>query len=113
MEGTVAPNIDDVLNLDYSQTQSSISNRTVSFQSTIDDINETRSLNLIDSNHLTNQLIRIINQAQESYQGGNLEMTLRKLDHFEDTISRKRGKDILETAYQILFYDADYLKKTI
>jgi len=111
LEGAVAPNIDDVLNLYYSQTQSSLANRVVTFQSIIDDINELRSLNLIDSDHLTNQLIRVINQAQENYQDGKLEMTLKKLDHFEDIINRKRGKEILETAYQILFYDVDYLKK--
>lgn len=113
LEGTVAPNIDDVLDLHYSQTQSSLTNRSVSFQSTIDDINETRSLNLIDSDHLANHLIRIINQAQEHHEKGNIDLALKKLDHFEDTINRKRGKEILETAYQILFYDADYLKKTI
>ena len=113
IEKNIEPNEQGVFNLNYSQTRPSLVDKDVSFQSIIDDINELRSLNLIDSNHLTNQLIRVINQTQENYQDGNLEMTLKKLDHFEDIINRKRGKEILETAYQILFYDVDYLKKTI
>lgn len=111
LEGTVGPDASVSYQTQYSQTlPSSIVNISEIFQNLIDDINQARNLNQIDSDHLASHLIRIVDQALGYYQDGRVNLSLKKLDRFEDTLNRHRGDEIAEEAYQILLSDVTYLK---
>lgn len=110
-EGIVIPNTDNSFILTYSQTQPSVISKTVSFQSTIDDVDELYKLNLITKKNLASNLVRRIEQAQKNILRGNTKLSLQKLDQFIDLLQREQGRRVTQRAYQILFYDADSLKK--
>lgn len=108
--GFVESNQDDFFDITYSQADNSSAINIVTFQSTIDDINQAQSDGLITKDSLASNLIRTIQRAEDNVLDGRLSLALRRLDHFEDTINRNRGDEITEEAYQILLDDVTFLK---
>lgn len=108
--GHVGPNQDDFFDINYSQTDNANALNIVTFQSTIDDINQAKSDNLITRDILASFLILSIREAENNVLDGNLRFSLKRLEHFKNTIRRNRGNMILEPAYQTLLNDVTYLK---
>lgn len=109
LTGTVSPITSDSYQIQYSQTSPSVINVVITFQSTIDDINQARNDNLITRDSLASNLIRIIEKAEDNVLDGRLVLALRRLEQFERTINRNRGDEITEKAYQVLHNDVSYL----
>ena len=113
--GIISSNNDETIEVDYSQENSnnSGSKKIVTFQTLIDDIKESQSLNLINKG-LSSSLIALLRNAEKNYQRGMKNIVFIELNIFEKLINQTRGKfngKILdENAYQILLYDVEYLK---
>ncbi|MDP3987944.1 MAG: C39 family peptidase [Candidatus Levybacteria bacterium] len=110
--GMVGPKTFDSFDTNFNQDDQSKSDayKIITFQSTIDDINEARSLNLITNKFLPKILIRIIKTAQKDAIKGRRFAALLDLKGFEIAIKETKGKGIKEKAYQILLTDVAYLK---
>ncbi|PIP74303.1 MAG: hypothetical protein CO135_02535 [Candidatus Levybacteria bacterium CG_4_9_14_3_um_filter_35_16] len=109
IKGVISSNNDEIIEISYSQNNTSEIKRFVSFQSLIDDINEAKNLKFIKNNGVYNSLLtkvvisQIVNQINKNVSKNFLNSLLNELN-------AQRGKHITEDAYQILFYDASYLK---
>jgi streptogramin lyase len=112
-EGVVLPNEENSFSVSYSQSQPAEVVKVVTFQSTIKDINELFTLNLITQKSVTNSLIRNIEQAQKASLAGDVQKVIQNLNQFEDVLLRERARKINERAYQILWADAENLKKSL
>ena len=118
-EGIISPNTDDVLNLNYSQTQVSDADRIVTFQSTLDDIQQLKELSLIKDKKLVAKLIRFVEKAQKEASKNKIKQTLKTLNELKELLNEEREDDedenndsgLDKTAYKILLYDVDSLIK--
>lgn len=110
-EAIVAPNENGVFIINYSQSQPSQVNKEVTFESTINDVNDLYTLNLITQKSAANNLIRNIEQAENASISRDMRKVLQNLDQFIAILDRARGGKIIERAYQILFLDVNVLKK--
>lgn len=112
LEGIVNSTASDSYQVQYSQTQSSTPIRTITFQSTIDDINEQTELGNI-KRLISKGLIVLIKTAEKSVIAGKNKVAIVTLTAFEKSIKELRGKGISEGAYQILLEDVKALKSQI
>jgi hypothetical protein len=97
------------INFDQQNFSNSKNTKIVTFQSLIDDINEAKTLKLINNNGVYDSLLakaaisQIINLI-------NKNTSLNILNSLLNELNAQRGKHITENAYQILLYDVNYLK---
>ncbi len=123
-EGIISPNTDDVLNLNYSQTQVSDADRAVTFQSTLDDIQQLEDLSLIADKKLADKLTKLIEKAQKEASKNKIKQALKFLNDFEELLNEEHDENeedddededsdsgLDKIAYKILLYDVDFLKK--
>ncbi len=112
--GTVGPNTNDTFTISFNQQNASASaaKRIVTFQNLLDDINENKNLQQINGNVAT-ALVAIANTAKDSYDKGNKSIAKIKLNAFEGLLYVFRSRGISETAFQILLYDAEFLKAAL
>lgn len=111
IRGVISSNNDEIIEIDYSQSQTSEIKRTVSFQSLINDINEAKNLNLIKP-WIANNLIKLTKSSQKNYDKGRKKIAVIELNVFENIIKSIRKTPLIkEDAYQILLYDVRYLKR--
>lgn len=111
IRGVISSNNDEIIEIDYSQSQTSEIKRTVSFQSLINDINEAKNLNLIKP-WVANNLIKLTKSSQKNYDKGRKKIAVIELNVFENIIKSIRKTPLIkEDAYQILLYDVRYLKR--
>ena len=97
------------IRFDPENSNNSILEKIVTFQSTIKDIREGQSLKLINK-AVANNLISIITNAEKDYKKGKKNLVLLRLKSFEILLDSTRRIGVNEEAYQILFYDVSYLK---
>ena len=113
LEGIVGNQNKDIVQVSYSQTEPTISQKVVTFQSTIDDIQELRLLNLIADEDISDELIKLIEKAEKETLKDKNKQTLKILNEFEAILNEENDdeeNDLHQTAYEILIYDANYLK---
>ncbi|MCL5432978.1 MAG: C39 family peptidase [Patescibacteria group bacterium] len=110
-KGILDPAGQDIININLDKNDSSNSSikKIVTFQSTINDVNRLRKLNLILNNAISKNLINLIKNAEKDFTKRKKTALLR-LNAFEFLINSLRGIIIKEEAYQILDYDIKYLK---
>jgi len=111
----VTGGVSDILTLkfDKDKLEDSETQKFVTFQSTIADINELQKLKLIRSKDVAKELIDILKSAEKSAIKGNKKIALAKLKIFEILLNKTRGMIIKENAYQILLYDLNFLKESL
>lgn len=111
-QGTVGQSSQDTSTINFNSENASSTSilRAVSFQNAIDDVNESKTLNLLKG---AGGLLADLRNAQKAFQSGDAATEQTKLNQFLDHINQQRGKNIDENAYQILLYDADYLKNNL
>lgn len=87
--------------------------RTVTFQSTIDDIIALRNLTQIKKEKLKTDLIKLVQKAEGIVNAAKFKKNelKQKFNDFEKNLKKNRGKDMTEDAYQILLYDLQFLRK--
>lgn len=108
--GLIGPGKTDSFTVSFDKQNSNNSSNTkiVTFQSLIDDINEAKILKLINNNGVYNSLLakttisQIINLI-------NKNTSVNILNAMLNEVNAQREKGISQDAYQILFYDIDYL----
>lgn len=112
IRGIIRRNKDEIITINYSQDKASEINKIVTPQSLIDDLNDLKNLNLINNDGIYNSLLakvaifQTINSINKNTSKNILNALLNELD-------AQRGRNITEDAYQILFYDANYLKNNL
>lgn len=128
-EGIVSPNTDDTLNLNYSQTQVSDADKAVTFQSTLDDIQQLEDISQITDKKLADKLIKLIEKARKEAPKNKIKQLLKFLNQFEELLNEENDENeeddekedgdededsdsgLDQTAYRILLYDVYSLKK--
>ncbi|MDO8658647.1 MAG: C39 family peptidase [Candidatus Levybacteria bacterium] len=110
-DGITGPNNSEIIliNFDKQNSGSSRIKRTVTFQTTLDDIKELYALGLIHP-AISGNLNSIIKNSKSFFEKGKKKQSLLLLNAFENLIKATRNKGLDEKAYQILLYDIQYLK---
>lgn len=82
------------------------------FQSIIDDITILETSKDIKKIKMKNDLILLIQKAEELTKAKKIknDELKQKFNNFIEDIKHQKGKEITETAYQVLIYDISYLK---
>lgn len=110
IRGVISSNNDEIIEIDYSQNQTSEIKRFVSFQTLINDINEAKNLKLIKP-WIADSLIKLAKRSQKNAEKGRKQIAKIELNIFENIIKSIRKSPLIkEDAYQILLYDVRYLK---
>ena len=109
IKGLITENNDETLIINYSQTGNSYINKT--FDDLIKDLNELKEINQFKNNGIYNSLLakataaQLVNFVSEKTSNNILKAMLNE-------IKAQRGKGITEDAYQVLFYNINYLINT-
>lgn len=106
IRGIITEENDEALIINYSQSENSYISKT--FGDLIKDLNELKELNQFKNNGIYNSLLtkataaQLVNFVSEKTSNNILEAMLNE-------IKAQRGKGITEDAYQVLFYNINYL----
>lgn len=111
----VAGGVSDILNLkfDKDNLDNSKTKKFVTFQSTIDDVNELQKLNLITNKTVSKGLVELLKNAEKQALSGRKKAALMVLKGFEVLLNKTRGIIIKQEAYDILLYDLNFLKGSL
>lgn len=112
--GTVSSGKDDAFGLSYSQsTATSSAKRSVTFDSTIQDIKEAQTLGLIN-NILAKTLILTIKNADKQANNGHKQIALIELTAAQVLLDEGKKLNLVDkNEYEILAYDLNYLKTNL
>lgn len=111
IRGIITENNDETIKANYSQVNNTNINKIVSFSDLIKDLNELKGMNQFKNNGIYNSLLakatvaQLVNFVSEKTSNNILKAMLNE-------IKAQRGKGITEDAYQVLFYNINYLINT-
>ncbi|MCL5970724.1 MAG: hypothetical protein M1450_04460, partial [Patescibacteria group bacterium] len=106
VRGIITEENDETLIINYSRTENSYISKT--FDDLIKDLNELKEINQFKNNGIYNSLLakataaQLVNFVSEKTSNNILKAMLNEL-------KAQRGKGITEDAYQVLFYNINYL----
>jgi len=83
--------------------------RVTTFQSTLDDINNSLKLELIDNGGIANSLLQKIQSARDAAARGQTQAAWNMLVAFKNEVNAQTGKRLTGIAPQVLLQDADSL----
>ncbi|MBI2031157.1 MAG: C39 family peptidase [Candidatus Levybacteria bacterium] len=113
--GVIGSNANETFEINFNNQDSnnSLSEKIVTFQNLIDDINEAKTLDLINKGS-ANSLLAIAKNAKKNYESDRTKISLKELDVFQKLLNTFNTVPyeilIKEEAFQILLYDVNYLK---
>ncbi|MCL5113740.1 MAG: C39 family peptidase [Patescibacteria group bacterium] len=113
--GLISPDSPETLTVkfDNQNSNNSMSEKNVKFQTLIDDIKKAKSLSLING-ALADGLISLTKDAQRNYNRRLKKVSLMELSTLEKILNSTRGKLygalLSDKAYDVLLYDIGYLK---
>ena len=87
--------------------------RVATFQSTLDDINNSLQLGLIDNQGIADSLSSKINAAANAAARGQTQTSRNNLNAFKNEVNAQAGKHVMGIAVQVLLEDADSLIRRI
>ena len=96
------------LHFNHDNADDSSAQPQVTFESTLDDINEAENTGLIKS-PLVKSIANLLNKAWEDSQEDKVELAIIKLDALKVLLNSLRNKGVDEIAYQILIADVNAL----
>lgn len=111
IKGIITSNYDETIIINYFKDKESEIKKIVNSEDLINDLSELKNLNQIKNNGIYNSLLakgtiaQLVNLVSEKTSNNILKAMLNE-------IKAQRGKGITEDAYQVLFYDINYLINT-
>lgn len=113
--GVLSSTNTDTIKIDFHKNTNvnNTTKRTVTFQSTIDDIVTLRQLGQIKKEKLKTDLVTLMQKAEKITKEKKVKKDelKQKFNDFEKDIKNNRKKDMTEEAYQILLYDLKFLRE--
>ena len=110
LDGFIQNGSSDSLHIEFNRIQKDLDRETkiASFDSTIKDLDEAFALGLIDNNPY-HAIRAAIEGAKRHSEAARKTQALQRLTDAMEKLTKERGSNVDENAYQILSYDIEYL----